>query len=441
MDLTILDWDRVQMLNAAIGRKKLGIVNGLPDAPSDGNTYGRKNANWVTISGGGGPTGNLTETGSNILTITGGTNAVNGSGTTIDVKQASASQSGYLSSGDWTAFNGKQSALSLGNLTETTSNILTLTGGTGAVVGSGTTIAVKQSSGSQSGYLSSTDWTTFNGKLSDAPSDGSTYGRKNAAWVAITGGGGVPEAPTDGGYYVREDSAWFQLYPPAPNTPMAAWWKMNEGSGTTTADASGNSLTGTLSGTSIPTWVSGPSGGSDNALQFNGASSYVTTGNTNWSSNTISIACWMMRASWSTAKYIPILAMNYGSTSGIGFYLSGSAAQDWLNNALLIVGNGYSVSQIQRGNSIAIVPPAANTWHHVGVVFGPNNCEFYFDGVLLPSHISQPGNITAISTQPIHFGGNPGTSDWSDAAHDDLRVWTRALSAREMYSLFLTGSV
>lgn len=54
--------------------------------------------------------------------------------------------------------------LTKGNLTEATSSVLTITGGTGAVIGSGTTIQVKQASASQSGYLSSTDWTTFNNK-------------------------------------------------------------------------------------------------------------------------------------------------------------------------------------------------------------------------------------------------------------------------------------
>ena len=50
------------------------------------------------------------------------------------------------------------------NLTESTSAVLTITGGTNSVVGTGTTIAVKQSSTSVSGYLTSTDWNTFNNK-------------------------------------------------------------------------------------------------------------------------------------------------------------------------------------------------------------------------------------------------------------------------------------
>lgn len=63
-----------------------------------------------------------------------------------------------------TQLNAKQASLTLGNLTEATSNILTITGGTGSIIGSGLSIQVKQSATAQSGYLSSTDWNTFNGK-------------------------------------------------------------------------------------------------------------------------------------------------------------------------------------------------------------------------------------------------------------------------------------
>jgi hypothetical protein len=49
------------------------------------------------------------------------------------------------------------------NLTEATSSVLTITGGTGALL-SAASIQVKQASGSENGFLSSTDWTTFNSK-------------------------------------------------------------------------------------------------------------------------------------------------------------------------------------------------------------------------------------------------------------------------------------
>jgi hypothetical protein len=65
--------------------------------------------------------------------------------TTIFLPQASGSQSGYLASSDWTKFN---SGASL-NFTLPLSN-------------SGGTISMPQASGSQNGYLASTDWTKFN---------------------------------------------------------------------------------------------------------------------------------------------------------------------------------------------------------------------------------------------------------------------------------------
>ena len=83
---------------------------------------------------------------------------------TFNLPVASAVNTGKLSSTDWSTFNSKQNALSFGNLTETVSSVLTITGGTGAVVGSGTSIQVDQASSVQDGFLSSTDWTTFNNK-------------------------------------------------------------------------------------------------------------------------------------------------------------------------------------------------------------------------------------------------------------------------------------
>jgi hypothetical protein len=70
---------------------------------------------------------------------------------------------------------GKEPTLTKGNLTEATSSVLTITGGTAAIIGSGLTIQVAQASGSTSGYLSSANWTTFNNKLSTSLTDGRIF--------------------------------------------------------------------------------------------------------------------------------------------------------------------------------------------------------------------------------------------------------------------------
>ena len=78
-----------------------------------------------------------------------------------------ATEAGYLSgvtSAIQTQLNAKEPTLTKGNLTEATSSVLTITGGSNSVIGSGTSIQVKQATTSQSGYLSSADWNTFNNK-------------------------------------------------------------------------------------------------------------------------------------------------------------------------------------------------------------------------------------------------------------------------------------
>jgi hypothetical protein len=166
--------------------------------------------------------GDLTEYSSSVFTISNGTGAVTGTGTTIGMKQASGTQSGYLSASDWNVFNNKQGALTFGNLTspdiiitggsgavlgsgvnltidkgnltatdisvsggtdavagngtslalikgnltESASSVLSITNGTGVLPGPGATIQVMEAGNAQAGYLSSADWNSFNDKIS-----------------------------------------------------------------------------------------------------------------------------------------------------------------------------------------------------------------------------------------------------------------------------------
>ena len=115
----------------------------------------------------------------NTGTVTGvtGTAPIVSSGGTapaISIAAATTSVNGYLTSTDWNTFNGKQAALGFTPYNSTnpngyTSNTGTVTGvtGTAPIVSSGGTapaISIAAATTSVNGYLTSTDWTTFNGK-------------------------------------------------------------------------------------------------------------------------------------------------------------------------------------------------------------------------------------------------------------------------------------
>ena len=104
--------------------------------------------------------GQLTAASSGTAPVTSvtGTSPISSSGgatPAISISQASGTTNGYLSSTDWTTFNNKGS----GTVTSVTgtSPIASTGGATPA-------ISISQATTSTNGYLSSTDWNTFNGK-------------------------------------------------------------------------------------------------------------------------------------------------------------------------------------------------------------------------------------------------------------------------------------
>ena len=132
------------------------------------------------------PTLNQNTTGSagsvaNTLTISSplsGTSYNGSSAVSIGIPVATTSVNGYLSSTDWTTFNNKGS----GTVTSVT--------GTSPVVSSGgatPAISIPVATTSVSGYLSSTDWTTFNNKTSNTGTVTSVSGAGTVSGLTLTG--------------------------------------------------------------------------------------------------------------------------------------------------------------------------------------------------------------------------------------------------------------
>ena len=123
-------------------------------------------------------TGNL----GTVTSVTGTAPVVSSGGTTpaISMAKATTSVDGYLSSTDWTTFNNKQPAGSY--LTTVTSDAPLTGSGT-----SGSHLSMPAATTSVNGYLTSTDWNTFNGKQASGTYVNSVSGTTGR----ITSTGGV----------------------------------------------------------------------------------------------------------------------------------------------------------------------------------------------------------------------------------------------------------
>jgi len=163
---------------------------------SDSTTDGYlSSTDWVTFNSKG--SGTVTSVATS-APLSGGT--ITGSGT-VSITQSDASTDGYLSSTDWTTFNNKTS-----NTGTVTSVATTAPLGGGTITGSGT-LTITQSDSTTDGYLSSTDWETFNGKTSNTGTVTSITAGTGLDGGTITGSGTIDLANTavTAGSYTNTD--------------------------------------------------------------------------------------------------------------------------------------------------------------------------------------------------------------------------------------------
>ena len=122
-------------------------------------------------------------------------------------------------------------------------------------------------------------------------------------------------------------------------TNLAAWWKFDDGSGTTASDATGNGHTGTL--VNGPTWsTAGESGG---AIQFNGTNQYVDIPKSQspvLGSGAFTISAWVKITSTSTGTWQTILQQGEWNGSPSYFDLSVDDAKDGINGIYFEAGDG-----------------------------------------------------------------------------------------------------
>lgn len=208
---------------------------------------------------------------------------------------------------------------------------------------------------------------------------------------------------------------------------LVAHWPFDEGSGTTTADASGNAFTGMLSGN--VTWASDAL--HTTYLNFNGVDGVVnpsfflpqmtSTNDFSWAffANTqIGIA---------TKPNAVVLGNRYNGPGTTDFsprqFIKFTPTKfEWHQN-----GNG--------NDNLDYDDYLVGEWHHHAVVKTGTTLDYYRDGAFVSTRTLNGAIGSAIN--PLFIGGNPGSGvgEFFNGFIDDVRLYDNALTASEVAAI------
>ncbi|MBU1033400.1 LamG domain-containing protein [Patescibacteria group bacterium] len=191
-------------------------------------------------------------------------------------------------------------------------------------------------------------------------------------------------------------------------------WHMNEASGDV-LDSSGNSNTGTPTGTTVVDGLLG------NARSFNGSSDYIAMSNQTVNED-VTVEAWF-KTTGSTA--VSSIA-SHGTTWS-------SYDIDW---NLYVTAVGLVVFDVYRFTTSSGTDVASNNayndgnWHHVAGIINENTAYLYVDGVL--QNQQTVANYVA-NTKLLQIGVRPGLSSYFfDGTLDEVKISGIARSAEEI---------
>ena len=204
---------------------------------------------------------------------------------------------------------------------------------------------------------------------------------------------------------------------------IVGWWRLDDGSGTTAVDSSGNGNDGTLRGD--PQWVAGTV---DGALHFDGDDDVeVATASSALKSASLTVAAWVKTdPSTSGWSWVAAQGDNYGlvvnrfGDHGIFFYFHNHT--DW---------PGVASGDVDILNG---------QWHHIAGVFddGTDTLYVYKDGVKVGME-SATGPIVYSIGDGFTIGSMMSQRNYMGAI-DDVRVYNHVLSQAEMDTVALVTS-
>ena len=199
---------------------------------------------------------------------------------------------------------------------------------------------------------------------------------------------------------------------------LVAWWRFDDGSGTTALDSSGNGNDGTLSGGA--TWVDGQLGG---AIQFNGTNSYVAAPHIPFNDQSFTITMWINPVLY-TAQQVVFGQVQTGSANlSMHFRIGGPGGTAPVPGAVRM---GFYSNDLNAPGGLIL----DNNWYHLTFwydVAGPTR-RIYIDGVQVAEDTGAPYQGTTGETRIGQWNNN----QWFQGIIDDVQIYANALTEAQI---------
>jgi len=224
------------------------------------------------------------------------------------------------------------------------------------------------------------------------------------------------------------------VFPVHAEEGLVAYWKFDEGSGTTAADSSGNGNDGTITGA---TWTTSSAWG-DYALSFDGADDYVNVSD----DNSLDLDSEFTLLAWVKSREIGV------SQAIITKQNPGVETGDADNYQFMLDADGTIRLFFEDGAHInyayySDATVTQDTWTLVAAVFdGPNdevrlyvnNTEKKYTGVtVVPDINTFAVFIGVFGKDQVVYTTAP---NWFNGTIDEVRIYNRTLTATEIKNLF-----
>jgi len=200
---------------------------------------------------------------------------------------------------------------------------------------------------------------------------------------------------------------------------LSAYYTFNDGSGTTLTNSTANTgLNGTLSGTTIPTWVSSPIQFSAGALNFDGVNDQVIApANAAYNLTTGSVEIWAYPTSFPSGIQMDMVGVRGTGGTRYSFHLASNQVGLW------------------NGTDYVTIPYTftANQWYQFSFVTNGSTTAAYVNGTLAGTF---PEGFSSVTGLPLTIGisTNPdGSQDEPfNGSLDEVRIWSTQLTPAQI---------